>query len=169
MKYFLHWKSCHFEGLFWKFTYISTVTGNFPEKIVDMLILTSSIHFWCQVPGKISKSIQKNSEIWLFWYLHRRFPGKPEVLEQNGYDLRNQHPSISQKRMFWSLHFTKNLKIDTCVMKYFHRFMHTTFNIILLYYNKSILKLKTNEWNVKKWWKSLRGKWPKRIFNRPGG
>ncbi len=24
-------------------------------------------------------------------------------------------------------------------------------------------------YNIKKWWKSLRGKWPKRIFNRPGG
>jgi hypothetical protein len=41
---------------------------------------------------------------------------RAEVFEQNGYDLWNQHPSISQKRIFWSLHFTKNLKIDTCVV-----------------------------------------------------
>jgi hypothetical protein len=32
------------------------------------------------------------------------------------YDLWNQHPSISQKRIFRSLHFTKNIKIDTCVI-----------------------------------------------------
>ncbi len=90
--------------------------GIFQKKFVDALILMSSIHFWYQVPGKTSKFIQKNCKIWLFWYLHRQFPGKPELLEQNGFDLWNQHPSISQKRIFWSLHFTKNLKIDTCVV-----------------------------------------------------
>jgi hypothetical protein len=36
------------------------------------------------------------------------------VLEQNGYDLWNQHPSISLKRIFWSLQFTKNRKFEIC-------------------------------------------------------
>ncbi len=91
----------------------------FQKKFEDTVVLTSSIHFWCQIPGNTSKSIQKNCKIWLFWHLHCQFPGKPEVIQQNGYDLRNQHPSISQKRIFWSLHFTKNLKIETCVIKPF--------------------------------------------------
>ncbi len=36
------------------------------------------------------------------------------MLEQNGYDLWNQHPSISLKRIFWSLQFTKNRKFEIC-------------------------------------------------------
>jgi hypothetical protein len=38
------------------------------------------------------------------------------VIQQNGYDLQNQHPSISQKHIFWTLQFTKNLKIEQCVI-----------------------------------------------------
>ncbi len=91
--------------------------GIFQKKSVDRVVLTSSIHSWYQIPGNTSKSIQKNCKIWLFWDLHRQFPSC-QVLEQNGYDLRNQHPSISQKRIFRSLHFTKNLKIETCVSKF---------------------------------------------------
>ncbi len=83
---------------------------------IDTLVLTSSINFWYQIHGKSSKFIQKNSEIWQFWYLHRQFPEKLEVLELNGCDIWNQHPSVSQKRTFYSLHFTKNLKIDTCII-----------------------------------------------------
>ncbi len=99
------------------FDVLGMLLGIFQKKFVDKINLTSSIHFWCQIPGNTSKSIRKFCKIWLFWELHRQFPGKPEVLQQNGYDLRNQHPSISQKRLFWSLHFTKNLKIETCEIK----------------------------------------------------
>jgi hypothetical protein len=77
--------------------------GIFHKKFVDKINLTSSIHFWYQTHRNFSKSIQKICKIWLFWDLHRQFPGKLEVIQQNGYDLRNQHPSISQKRVFWSL------------------------------------------------------------------
>jgi hypothetical protein len=48
--------------------------------------------------------------------LHRQFPGKLEVIQQNGYDLWNQHPSISLKRIFWSLQFTKNRKFEIGVI-----------------------------------------------------
>jgi hypothetical protein len=39
----------------------------------------------------------------VFWYLLRQFPEKLEVIQQNGYDLWNQHPLISLKRIFLSL------------------------------------------------------------------
>ncbi len=52
----------------------------------------------------------------MFWNLLCQFPGKLEVIQQNGYDLWNQHPSISLKRIFWSLQFTKNRKFEICVM-----------------------------------------------------
>ncbi len=41
---------------------------------------------------------------------------KLEETQQNGSDPRNLHPSIPQKRIFWSLQFTKNLKIEHCVI-----------------------------------------------------
>ncbi len=109
-------KSAILKVYFRKSLISQLLLGIFQKKFVDKINLTSSIHFWCQIPGNTSKSIRKFCKIWLFWELHRQFPRKPEVLQQNGYDLRNQHPSISQKRVFWSLHFTKNLKIETCVI-----------------------------------------------------
>ncbi len=77
--------------------------GNFQKKIMGMINLTSSIRFCQQIARKFSKFIQKNCKIWVFWYLLRQFPEKLEVIQQNGYDLWNQHPLISLKRIFLSL------------------------------------------------------------------
>ncbi len=71
--------------------------------------------FWFFFPGKVLKFVQKICLNCMgVWNFFPWFPGKLEVHQQNGFDLWNQHPSISQKRIFWSSWFTKNLKIDTC-------------------------------------------------------
>jgi hypothetical protein len=73
-----------------------------------MIFLLSFSHLYPRdqltVENRVVK-IQKSdfSRFSFFAHLHRQFPGKLEVLQQNGYGLRNQHASISQKRIFWSL------------------------------------------------------------------
>jgi hypothetical protein len=91
--------------------------GIFQKKFVDTLILTSSIHFWYQVPGKTSKFIQKNCKIWLFWHLHRQFPAKPEQRCSSKMVMIFGISILQSPRNVYSglCILQKNLKIDNCV------------------------------------------------------
>ncbi len=52
-------KAAIFMVYFTKSIISQLLLGIFQKRFVDRVILTSSIHFWCQIAGKASKNIKK--------------------------------------------------------------------------------------------------------------
>jgi hypothetical protein len=70
---------------------------NFLVVIISTRTLIFSYIGVAKAPG-LACPKRQNSH---FRHLLPRFPGKLEVMEKNGCDIRIQHPSITQERILW--------------------------------------------------------------------